>query len=519
MPPMHSRENPALYTESNILQPEFATDLNCIFLIKPPEIAKTEDVFTTFTAIKSSKITNTDGFSNLGTGKPPANENSMETKAASSKINLNQAHLGSIELHAVYILGPMVLSSQTRIPSKHQKHGRIQRLKGIIPAKLISADLGAPSLSSPLDRVSGEGESSLVNDFPIVKKAGTDSVAFPLVDDKDERTTVTDNNNFGEIGPTMELYAEPSITGKQAEVDMDIPTYAHVVLDKMIEPCLTADRVSDGEDVVIGEMQSSEGEEGERDEVDGPVMDQSEEGPVASESKGEVRGRRVEACKVFENVPQSKTNGPGAGYGHSGFVQNGAGQSWADIVGNREICYPRPLVSESNGARSEMELEFIKCSEDSSEEINVNKGTKRGGAENKEDKETDMDSDSGWHRVNKKKYGNRRKSQEKGQTVGKTKAQPSQRWEQLVPSLLLKNRTYPPKPGRRLPRSSLCDRQNRQKQEPPGELQYLYADSLDLWISNLAHRAGSSSMKVRLVAALFQNIHGVMNVGIFCFPG
>ncbi|KAL6955374.1 hypothetical protein U1Q18_041555 [Sarracenia purpurea var. burkii] len=244
--------------------------------------------------------------------------------------------------------------------------GRIQRLKGIIPAKLISADLGAPSLSSPLDRVSGEGERSLVNDFPIVKKAGTDSVAFPLVDDKDERTTVTDNNNFGEIGPTMELYAEPSITGKQAEVDMDIPTYAHVVLDKMIEPCLTADRVSDGEDVVIGEMQSSEGEEGERDEVDGPVMDQSEEGPVASESKGEVRGRRVEACKVFENVPQSKTNGPGAGYGHSGFVQNGAGQSWADIVGNREICYPRPLVSESNGARSEMELEFIKCSEDSS---------------------------------------------------------------------------------------------------------------------------------------------------------
>ncbi|KAL6988833.1 hypothetical protein U1Q18_014585, partial [Sarracenia purpurea var. burkii] len=304
--------------------------------------------------------------------------------------------------------------------------GRIQRLKGIIPAKLISADLGAPSLSSPLDRVSGEGERSLVNDFPIVKKAGTDSVAFPLVDDKDERTTVTDNNNFGEIGPTMELYAEPSITGKQAEVDMDIPTYAHVVLDKMIEPCLTADRVSDGEDVVIGEMQSSEGEEGERDEVDGPVMDQSEEGPVASESKGEVRGRRAEACKVFENVPQSKTDGPGAGYGHSGFVQNGAGQSWADIVGNREICYPRPLVSESNGARSEMELEFIKCSEDSSEEINVNKGTKRGGAENKEDKETDMDSDSGWHRVNKKKYGNRRKSQEKGQTVGKTKAQPSQ---------------------------------------------------------------------------------------------
>ncbi|KAL6991759.1 hypothetical protein U1Q18_009870 [Sarracenia purpurea var. burkii] len=304
--------------------------------------------------------------------------------------------------------------------------GRIQRLKGIIPAKLISADLGAPSLSSPLDRVSGEGERSLVNDFPIVKKAGTDSVAFPLVDDKDERTTVTDNNNFGEIGPSMELYAEPSITGKQAEVDMDVPTYAHVVLDKMIEPCLTTDRVSDGEDVVIGEMQSSEGEEGERDEVDGPVIDQSEEGPVASESKGEVRGRRVEACKVFENVPQSKTDGPEAGYGHSGFVQNGAGQSWADIVGNREICYPRPLVSESNGARSEMELEFIKCSEDSSEEINVNKGTKRGGAENKEDKETDMDSDSGWHRVNKKKYGNRRKSQEKGQTVGKTKAQPSQ---------------------------------------------------------------------------------------------
>ncbi|KAL6958352.1 hypothetical protein U1Q18_041557 [Sarracenia purpurea var. burkii] len=129
---------------------------------------------------------------------------------------------------------------------------------------------------------------------------------------------------------------------------------------------LTADRGSDGEDVVIGEMQSSEGEEGERDEVDGPVMDQSEEGPVASESKGEVRGRRAEACKVFENVPQSKTDGPGAGYGHSGFVQNGAGQSWADIVGNREICYPRPLVSESNGARSEMELEFIKCSEDSS---------------------------------------------------------------------------------------------------------------------------------------------------------
>ncbi|KAL6953322.1 hypothetical protein U1Q18_041671 [Sarracenia purpurea var. burkii] len=66
--PVVNQENPALYTESNILQPEFATDLNCIFLIKPPEIAKTEDVFTTFTAIKSSKITNTDGFSNLGTG-------------------------------------------------------------------------------------------------------------------------------------------------------------------------------------------------------------------------------------------------------------------------------------------------------------------------------------------------------------------------------------------------------------------------------------------------------------------
>ncbi|KAL6962885.1 hypothetical protein U1Q18_037847 [Sarracenia purpurea var. burkii] len=57
--------------------------------------------------------------------KPPANKNSMETKAASSKITLNQAHLGSIELHVVYILGPMVLSSRTRIPSKHQKRANM----------------------------------------------------------------------------------------------------------------------------------------------------------------------------------------------------------------------------------------------------------------------------------------------------------------------------------------------------------------------------------------------------------
>ncbi|KAL6965370.1 hypothetical protein U1Q18_036426, partial [Sarracenia purpurea var. burkii] len=190
----------------------------------------------------------------------------------------------------------------------------------MFPAKMTSANLGGPSLSPPLDLISGEVERRLGNDIPILENAETDTVAFPPVVDKDVgkndsvgvdgkvaspeeegiEITVTDNNFFGDIGPTVELDAEPflAITGKQAVVDMGIPTHANEVLDKMTDPDLTADWVP----------------------------------PVASESKGEVRGRRAEACEGFENGHQLKTDGPGAGYGHSGFDRNGARQSWADIV-------------------------------------------------------------------------------------------------------------------------------------------------------------------------------------------
>ncbi|KAL6991817.1 hypothetical protein U1Q18_009928, partial [Sarracenia purpurea var. burkii] len=155
---------------------------------------------------------------------------------------------------------------------------------------------------------------------------------------------------IGDIDPTIELKVEPILASmdKPAEEVMGKSAYAYEVFDKMTEPTLTTDRVSDSEVNVLEVVQSSEGEEAERGEEESPAMEFLEEGPVASESKGKARGKRVVACNVSEKRSLLKQDESGAGYRQFGFDQNGARKSWADIVGTRGILYPKPLGSESN---------------------------------------------------------------------------------------------------------------------------------------------------------------------------
>ncbi|KAL6991712.1 hypothetical protein U1Q18_009823 [Sarracenia purpurea var. burkii] len=73
---------------------------------------------------------------------------------------------------------------------------------------------------------------------------------------------------IGDIDPTIELKVEPTLASmdKQAEEVMGKSAYAYEVFDKMTEPTLTTDRVSDSEVNVLEVVQSSEGEEAERGE-------------------------------------------------------------------------------------------------------------------------------------------------------------------------------------------------------------------------------------------------------------
>ncbi|KAL6962897.1 hypothetical protein U1Q18_037859 [Sarracenia purpurea var. burkii] len=211
---------------------------------------------------------------------------------------------------------------------------------------------------------------------PVETMVGDTSVEVfdpKVADNKVKSDLIPCEFEIGDIDPTIELKVEPILASmdKPAEEVMGKSAYAYEVFDKMTEPTLTTDRVSDSEVNVLEVVQSSEGEEAERGEEESPAMEFLEEGPVASESKGKARGKRVVACNVSEKRSLLKQDEPGARFRKFSFDQNGARKSWADIVGTRGILYPKPLGSESNGARSKMELEFFERSENCSGIIDI----------------------------------------------------------------------------------------------------------------------------------------------------